>query len=194
MDDDRDRASEVADALDEIGQERLADMLTDSMSALVDGTVEPTVAPATPPTDERRSWLLGSDLDAADCADTQQAMRTVSETVLELSPRRVARVEFAALTDLVPDGATDAVDALRRCDDVVVSDLECYGTVPAAHCDDVLSLYGDALLTARFEDCDGTTIVSRDDTAQLRFWLPDAASERLGTRLDAAIRDAIRHD
>jgi hypothetical protein len=121
-------------------------------------------------------------------------MRAATETALELSPRRVAYVEFAALTDLLPTDAAAAVDRLREVESVTVSDLECYGTVTQTHCEDVFDLYSNALLTARFEDADGTTIASRDDTAQLRFWLPESESERLDARLGEDVGGALRQD
>lgn len=123
--------------------------------------------------------------------------RTITEIVLEVSPREVAEIEVEGIDDLLRDRDERAVETLLE-NGISYVETECNDGTIEGRCsatptgiEAVLSLYFPGLMQAYFLDSDGKVIAARfEDTLQY-YWLPEAAYQRLGEQLESDLFSAV---
>ena len=116
--------------------------------------------------------------------------RTITEAVLDVSPRKVATIGVQGIDDFLRDRNQEAVKTLLESGVSYVESEYNDGTIQGrcAATQDVveavLSLYIPGLIHAYFLDSEGKAVAARfDDTFQY-YWLPEAAYRQLGERLN----------
>ncbi|MDS0279836.1 hypothetical protein NDI85_18785 [Halomicroarcula sp. S1AR25-4] len=146
------------------------------------------------PDDETR-YILHEDRLPSD--RYHELARTITEAVLDVSPREVATVGVQGIGDFLRDRDEEAVKTLLESGVSYVESEHNDGTIEG-QCvatpdvvEAVLSLHIPGLIQAYFIDNEGEAIAARfDDTIQY-YWLPEAAYRQLGKRLKSDLFSAV---
>jgi hypothetical protein len=145
--------------------------------------------------DDETKYILHKDGLPSD--RYHELARTITEAVLDVSPREVATVGVQGIDDFLRDRNEEAVETLLESGVSYVESEYNDGTIEgqcAATLDvveAVLSLYTPGLIHAYFSDSEGKAIAARfDDTLQY-YWLPKDVYRQLGERLNPDLFSAV---
>ena len=185
----------ITKVLEEVDVDQLAESIKGGMKALkgAENTHETIDGP-----DDETKYILYKDRLPSD--RYHELARTVTEVVLEVSPREVDSIGVEGIDDLLRDLDEDAVEGLLENGISYVETKYNDGTIEGQCAatpnivEAVLSLYFPGLMQAYFLDSDGKAIAARfDDTLQY-YWLPETAYQRLGEQLESDLFLAVVTD
>lgn len=135
------------------------------------------------PLEEREYYLDKHRLDQSHYHDIA---RSITQHVLEASPRRVSEIRLMGTLPLLRGVDGEALETLREVG-FTVADEQLDGRVASSEAviKAVLSLYAPGLHHAHFFDSDGYGIAARYDDTLQHYWLPEATSREVREELDS---------
>ena len=182
----------LAEVLGEVDMDELEEAIKAGMGTIkkADSFHESVDGP-----DDETNYILHKDGLPSD--RYHELARTITEAVLEVSPRKVATVGVQGIDEFLRNRDEEAVKTLLEGEISYVENEYNDGTIEgrcAATPDvveAVLSLYIPGLVHAYFLDSEGEAIAARfDDTLQY-YWLSERAYRQLGERLNPDLFSAV---
>lgn len=186
------RNEQFAEVLGKVDMDELEEAIKAGIETIekADGFHESVDGP-----DDETKYILHKDGLPSD--RYHELARTITEAVLDVSPRKVASVGVQGIDEFLRNQNEEAVKTLLESDVSYVENEYNDGTIEgrcAATPDvikAVLSLYTPGLIHAYFLDSEGEAIAARFDDTLQHYWLSETAYRQLGERLNPDLFSAV---
>ena len=186
------RNEQFAEVLGKVDMDELEEAIKAGIETIekADGFHESVDGP-----DDETEYILHKDGLPSD--RYHELARTITEAVLDVSPRKVASVGVQGIDEFLRNQNEEAVKTLLESEVSYVENEYNDGTIEgrcAATPDvikAVLSLYTPGLIHAYFLDSEGEAIAARFDDTLQHYWLSENAYRQLGERLNPDLFSAV---
>jgi len=186
------RNEQFAEVLGKVDMDELEEAIKAGIETIkkADGFHESVDGP-----DDETKYILHKDGLPSD--RYHELARTITEAVLDVSPRKVASVGVQGIDEFLRNQNEEAVKTLLESEVSYVENEYNDGTIEgrcAATPDvikAVLSLYTPGLIHAYFLDSEGEAIAARFDDTLQHYWLSETAYRQLGERLNPDLFSAV---